>query len=95
MCRVRAVAALVMLCGVSSGCTNLVAGLVGDAVGVPLHEKVIRSKVEPDLVIAIDGATCVVTKGRWAKAKVGEKFLCSWSDDSDQSNLVGKAKAAG
>lgn len=83
MRRAGVVVTLVVLSGVAvpvSGCPNVVAGLVGDSVGVPLHAKVISSKVEPNVVIAVDGTICEVTKGRWEQARVGREILCSWSD---------------
>ena len=73
--------ALVMLISaILCGCGSFLAEMVGESVGVPLREKVVREKVEPNLLVAMDGTTCEVAVDRWNKAKVGSNFLCVWSD---------------
>jgi hypothetical protein len=63
-----------------AGCANALAGFVGESVGIPLEEKVVASKVEPNLLIATDQTSCQVSKGRWEKAEVGERSLCMWAE---------------
>lgn len=62
-----------------TGCVNTLAGVVGESVGVPLGDKVVSSKVEPNVLVAMDGASCTVSKERWEKASVGERYFCNWS----------------
>ena len=62
-----------------AGCVNTVAGIIGESVGVPLGDKVVSSKVEPNVLVAMDGASCTVSKERWEKAEVGRRYFCNWS----------------
>jgi hypothetical protein len=41
--------------------------------------KAISAKVEPNLLVAIDQTSCVVSKDRWERARVGEFHFCAWS----------------
>lgn len=61
------------------GCVNTLAGIVGESVGVPLGDKIVSSKVEPNVLLATDGASCTVSKSRWEKAEVGHPYFCAWS----------------
>jgi hypothetical protein len=63
-----------------AGCANALAEFVGESVGIPLEEKVVASKVEPNVLIATDLTSCEVSKGHWKKAVVGERSLCMWSE---------------
>jgi hypothetical protein len=63
-----------------TGCVNTLAAFVGESVGIPLEEKVVASKIEPNVLIAADLTSCEVSKGRWEKAVVGERSLCMWSE---------------
>jgi hypothetical protein len=65
-----------------TGCASFVAGFVGESLGIPLENKVVASKVEPNLLIATDQTSCQVSRGRWEKVKVGERVACTWTDDS-------------
>jgi hypothetical protein len=62
-----------------AGCVNFLAAFVGESIGAPLEEKVVASKIEPNVLIAADLTSCEVSKGRWEKAVVGERSLCMWS----------------
>jgi hypothetical protein len=66
-----------------SGCAPFAASLIGERFGVPLTEKVVSSKVEPNTLVAIDGASCMVSEKKWEKAKVGKNYLCVWSRGRD------------
>jgi hypothetical protein len=72
------VAALSLAMSVA-GCANTFGGLLGESLGVPLGSKAIASKVEPNVLVAVDQSSCVVSKERWEKARVGEFYLCAWS----------------
>lgn len=76
MKRVISVLALSVLL---AGCVRTIAGIVGESVGVPLGDKVVSSKVEPNVLVAMDGTSCTVSKERWEKAEVGGRYFCSWS----------------
>ena len=62
-----------------AGCVNTIAGIVGESVGVPLGDKVVSSKVEPNVLVAMDGTSCMVSTERWEKAEVGRRYFCHWS----------------
>ena len=62
-----------------SGWITTIAGMAGDSLGVPLREKIVSSKMEPNILIAADATSCEVTKQRWERAEVGKPFLCTWS----------------
>jgi hypothetical protein len=53
--------------------------MVGESVGVPLEDKVVSSKVEPNVLVAMDGTSCTVSAARWEKAEVGRRYFCNWS----------------
>ena len=65
---------------VLAGCVNTLAGVVGESVGVPMGDKIVSSKVEPNVLVATDGASCTVSKNRWEKAEVGHRYFCAWSE---------------
>lgn len=67
---------------VLSGCANALGGIVGESVGVPMLNKIVSSKVEPNVLVATDGASCTVSKNRWEKAEVGHRYFCAWSRTS-------------
>lgn len=46
--------------------------------GTVVETKTIRSKREPNLLIAMDGTECVVSRARWEKATAGDPYLCAW-----------------
>lgn len=46
--------------------------------GTVVETKIIRNKREPNLLIAMDGTECVVSRLRWEKATPGEAYLCAW-----------------
>ena len=62
-----------------AGCANTIAGMVGESVGVPLGDKVVSSKIEPNVLVAMDGTSCTVSTERWEKAEVGRRYFCNWS----------------
>jgi hypothetical protein len=72
---------LVALPVLLAGCVSAVAGALGESLGVPVEEKVVSSKVEPNIIVATDGTTCTASRQRWDKAEVGKPFLCPWSKD--------------
>ena len=76
---IRALAALALLITLG-GCVNTLAQIAGDAAGIPLETRVVASKMEPNILVARDGETCTVSKGRWEKTKPGDHVLCAWSD---------------
>lgn len=62
------------------GCVSVATGLPGESLGgVRPSSKAIASKVEPNLLVAVDQSSCVVSKERWDRAKVGEFHRCAWS----------------
>ena len=75
----RRILALLTVSVLLTGCVNTLAGIVGESVGVPLGDRIVSSKVEPNVLIAMDGASCTVSKERWEKAKVGDHYFCNWS----------------
>lgn len=75
----RRMIVLLVATGILSGCVNALAGVVGESVGVPMGDRIVSSKVEPNLLVAIDGASCTVSKDRWEKAEVGRSYFCAWS----------------
>jgi len=76
MKRLVAVLALSVLL---AGCVNTVAGIIGESVGVPLGDKVVSSKVEPNVLVAMDGTSCTVSTERWGKVEVGVRYFCHWT----------------
>ena len=75
MIRILVAVALLISLG---GCVNMLAQIAGDAAGIPLDNRTVSSKMEPNTLVATDGATCTVSKGRWEKAKPGDDVLCAW-----------------
>jgi predicted small secreted protein len=75
----RHVIALLATTTILSGCANTLAGIVGESVGVPMGDKVVSSKVEPNVLVAADGASCTVSKNQWDKVEVGRRYFCAWS----------------
>jgi predicted small secreted protein len=76
MKRVVSVLALSVLL---DGCVNTVAGIIGESVCVLLGDKVVSSKVEPNVLVAMDGTLCTVSPERWEKAEVGHRYFCHWT----------------
>jgi predicted small secreted protein len=62
-----------------AGCASTIAGMVGESVGVPLGDKVVSSKIEPNVLVAMDGTSCTVSTERWEKAEIGRWYFCNWS----------------
>lgn len=75
----RRIVVLLAASAILCGCVNTIAGVVGESVGVPMGDRIISSKVEPNVLLAADGASCTVSKNRWEKAEVGHRFFCAWS----------------
>lgn len=75
----RRIFVLLAASAVLTGCVNTLAGIVGESVGVPMADRIVSSKVEPNILVATDGASCTVSKNRWEKAEVGHRYFCAWS----------------
>lgn len=75
----KRVICVLALSGLLAGCANTIAGMVGESVGVPLGDKVVSSKLEPNVLVAMDGTSCTVSTERWEKAEVGRRYFCNWS----------------
>jgi len=50
----------------------------GESRGTRVDHKVVMAKREPNLLIATDRAECTVSRDRWERARIGERFLCAW-----------------
>jgi hypothetical protein len=64
----------------ATGCSSLATRPPGEPFGPTRpSSKAIAAKVEPNQLVAVDQSSCVVSKDRWEKAKVGEFHFCAWS----------------
>ena len=62
-----------------AGCSG--AGFVANSLGLPVQHKVVMSKREPNELIAVDGTTCVVSRGRFDDTEISESATCMWSQE--------------
>jgi hypothetical protein len=77
--RSAGLALLLTLSHALSACTEMVAGILTDVTGVPIVEKVVASRLEPNILVATDGTRCITTPARWQETFPGDEYFCAWS----------------
>lgn len=60
------------------GCVSTQPGMFGESAGVRVQDKIVASKVAPNILVATDRSTCEVSRSRWEEAAIGEPFRCAW-----------------
>lgn len=64
----------------ATGCSSVATRPPGEPFGPTRpSSKAVASKVEPNMLVAMDQSSCVVSKERWERAQVGEFHFCAWS----------------
>jgi hypothetical protein len=85
--RLAIIAATALL---TTGCVNALAGAIGESIGYPMDDKTVSSKMEPNVLVAVDGSWCEVSNERWEKAKEGDFVLCKWQAKSAASSSTAR-----
>ena len=77
--RLAALALCAALLG-TSGCTVL-QGVFAESVGMPVQSKAVAYKSDPQELIATDGTSCFVSRGKFEDVEIGDAVLCAWTSE--------------
>jgi hypothetical protein len=61
-----------------SGC-GFLQGVFAESVGVPLETKAVAYKHGAQELVATDGTSCFVSRGKFQDVDVGDRVQCTWS----------------
>jgi hypothetical protein len=65
---------------VTSGCSALAAAFA-ESIGMPLESKAVAHKNRAQELIATDGTTCFVSRGKFEAVEIGDLVPCTWSSE--------------